>query len=82
MKIPNHITLWEHITAAINDLEYDEPKHLESDKDAVFRLIELAYHYRLECRRLEEKIDEIEFNNQYHQPTGVEWYHKANTYLK
>lgn len=76
MKVPNHITLWEHITAAINDLEYDEPKCLETEKDTVLRLIELAYHYRFECNRLEQKIDEIKFNNQSHEPTGVEWWWK------
>ena len=62
MKIPKHITLWDMITDAINDLEFNEPKHFETDKDMVSRLIDLAYHYRFECKRLEERIDELEFN--------------------
>ena len=44
---------------AINNLEYDEPKELVTDLDVVERLIELAYHYRLECNRLQDVIDDI-----------------------
>lgn len=62
MKIPKHITLWDIMYDAINDLELDEPKQLETDKDVVLRLVELAYHYRFECKRLKERIDELEFS--------------------
>lgn len=76
MKTPKHITLWDIMYNAINDLELDEPQQLETDKDVVLRLVELAYHYRHECSRLNEKIDEIQFSNKYHEATGVEWWWK------
>lgn len=59
MKISKPITLWDKMMEAINNLEYDEPKELVTDLDVVERLIELAYHYRLECNRLQDVIDDI-----------------------
>ena len=62
MKTPKHITLWDKITGAINDLEPDEPKELETDAEIVDRLIELAYHYRLEYNRLKQQLEEYEYD--------------------
>jgi hypothetical protein len=63
MKISKPITLWDKMMEAINNLEFDEPKELVIDLDVVERLIELAYHYRLECKKLQEQLDEYEWNN-------------------
>ena len=59
MKSQKHITLWDKITEAINNLEYDEPKQLNTDIEIVDRLVELAYHYRFECNRLKEIYEKI-----------------------
>ena len=61
MKIRKPITLWDKIMDAINDLEFDEPKELETDAQIVDRLIELAHHYRLECNKLKEQIEDYEY---------------------
>jgi hypothetical protein len=45
--------------------EPDEPKDLVTDLDVVERLIELAYHYRLECKKLQEQLNDYEFENKY-----------------
>ena len=63
MKISKPITLWDKMMGAINNLEPDEPKELVTDLDVVERLIELAYHYRLECNKLKEQLDEYEWND-------------------
>jgi septation ring formation regulator EzrA len=63
MKTRKAITLWDRINNCIEDLEPDEPKELVTDLDVVERLIELAYHYRLECKKLQEQLDEYEWNN-------------------
>lgn len=58
MKINKPITLWDKMMDAINNLEPDEPKELVTDLDVVERLIELAYHYRFEYKKLlDEKFD-------------------------
>ena len=61
MKIRKPITLWDKITFAIDDLEFDEPKELHTDAEIVDRLIELAHHYRLECNKLKEQIEDYEY---------------------
>ena len=63
MKIRKPITLWDKIMDAINDLEFDEPKELETDAQIVDRLIELAHHYRLECKSLEAQLDDYKYEN-------------------
>lgn len=63
MKTRKSVTLWDRINNCIEDLEPDEPKELVTDLDVVERLIELAYHYRLECKKLQEQLDEYEWNN-------------------
>jgi len=63
MKIRKPITLWDKITYAIDDLEFDEPKELETDAQIVDRLIELAHHYRLECKNLEAQLDDFKYYN-------------------
>jgi hypothetical protein len=63
MKTRKSITLWDRINNCIEDLEPDEPKELVTDLDVVERLIELAYHYRLECKKLQEQLDEYEWND-------------------
>ena len=58
MKAKFQITLWDKITDAIADLEYDEPQPIETDVQMVDRLIELAYHYRFELNKLKDEIYE------------------------
>jgi len=53
------ITLWDKMMEAINNLEPDEPKELVTDLDVVERLIELAYHYRFEYKRLLSEIEDM-----------------------
>lgn len=65
MKISKPITLWDKIMEAINNLEYDEPKELVTDLDVVERLIELAYHYRLECNRLQDILDDLDYEHKW-----------------
>jgi len=60
MKISKPITLWDKMMEAINNLEPDEHKELVTDKEVVERLIELAYHYRLECKKLKEELEDIQ----------------------
>lgn len=62
MKVRKPITLWDKMYDAITDLEFDEPKDLETDAEVVDRLIELAHHYRIECNKLEEAIEELIYN--------------------
>lgn len=62
MKISKPITLWDKMMEAINNLEPDEPKELETDVQIVDRLIELAYHYRLEYNRLKEQLEDYEYD--------------------
>ena len=65
MKIRKPITLWDKMHDAISDLEYDEPKELISDTDVVDRLIELAHHYRLECNRLQDILDDLDYEHKW-----------------
>ena len=58
MKAKFQITLWDKITDAIADLEYDEPQPIETDVQMVDRLIELAYHYRFELNKLKDEMYE------------------------
>jgi len=58
MKAKFQITLWDKITDAITDLEYDEPQPIETDVQMVDRLIELAYHYRFELNKLKDEVYE------------------------
>ena len=58
MKAKFQITLWDKITDAIADLEYDEPQPIETDVQMVDRLIELAYYYRFELNKLKDEIYE------------------------
>ena len=58
MKTKFQITLWDKITDAIADLEYDELQPIETEVQMVDRLIELAYHYRFELNKLKNKIYE------------------------
>lgn len=64
MKINKPITLWDKMMDAINNLEPDEPKELVTDLDVVERLIELAYYYRIECKKLQEYIEDCQFKTQ------------------
>lgn len=61
MKIPKPITLWDKLEQAVIDLtdteDAIEVKQM-TDTELVDKLIELAYHYRLEYNRLiQEKED-------------------------
>jgi hypothetical protein len=61
MKISKPITLWDNIEQAVIDLSgTDDPievKKMEAP-ELVDKLIELAYHYRLECNRyIQERED-------------------------
>lgn len=48
------------IENAIVDLSgTDEPLEEMTDKQMVEKLIELAHHHRLECKKLEAQLDEI-----------------------
>lgn len=58
MKAKFQITLWDKITDAIADLEYDEPQPIETDLQMVDRLIELAYYYRFELNKLKDEMYE------------------------
>ena len=58
MKAKFQITLWDKITDAIADLEYDEPQPIETDVQMVDRLIELAYYYRFELNKLKDEMYE------------------------
>ena len=58
MKAKFQITLWDKITDAIADLEYDEPQPIETDVQMVDRLIELAYYYRFELNKLKDEVYE------------------------
>ena len=58
MKGKFQITLWDKITYAIADLEYDEPQPIETDLQMVDRLIELAYYYRFELNKLKDEMYE------------------------
>ena len=58
MKAKFQITLWDKITDAIADLEYDEPQPIETDVQMVDRLIELAHYYRFELNKLKEEAYE------------------------
>ena len=58
MKAKFQITLWDKITDAIADLEYDEPQPIETDVQMVDRLIELAYYYRFELNKLKDEAYE------------------------
>lgn len=57
MKINKPITLWEKMQQAIIDLTEDELPQM-NEVQTVDRLIELAHHYRLECKRLETEREE------------------------
>ena len=58
MKTKFQITLWDKITDAIADLEYDEPQPIETDVQMVDRLIELAYYYRFELNKIKDEVYE------------------------
>ena len=58
MKTKFQITLWDKIQDAIDDLEFDEPKHCNTEIEIVERLIELAYHYRFELNKLKDELYE------------------------
>lgn len=60
MKLSKPITLWDKIHQAITDLSEDEivPETM-TDQQVVDRLIELAHHYRLECKKLQDELEEI-----------------------
>jgi hypothetical protein len=62
MKIPKPITLWDKLEQAVIDLtDTDDPievKRMEAP-ELVDKLIELAYEYRLECKNLQDQLEEI-----------------------
>jgi hypothetical protein len=64
MRIPFTITLWDKLEQAVIDLtNTDDPievKKMEAH-ELVDKLIELAYHYRLECNRLSLEKEENEW---------------------
>lgn len=55
MKINKPITLWDKIQQAISDLTDDEEQPDRTEAETVDKLIELAHHYRLEYKRLDEE---------------------------
>lgn len=61
MKIPKPITLWDKLENAVIDLtDTDDPievKRMEAS-ELVDKFIELAYHYRLEYKRLLQEKEE------------------------
>jgi hypothetical protein len=58
MKITKPITLWDKMKQAIENLTDEEDIDKMNDNQLVDKIIELAYHYRIEYNRLLQEREE------------------------